>query len=226
MNQTEIANLALRKIGQARIVDFNATSNEAELIRDSWTNARQTSLRAAPWNFALKQAQLTASSTTPLFHWRFSYPLPADYMRLVSNNGILAGTKLPCWEVASGAVFSNESKADIVYVRDEENTSLWDSQFCEAIAFQLAAMIAPSLLADGGSAAALMMQAKFSSMMLAMLDNKSETAPKVVNGLQGSAYQAARCAPAPGDWDCRFPGPWGIPAEFDVQFNPFAISPP
>lgn len=225
MNQTEIANLALRKIGQARIVDINQGSNEALLILDSWTNARETALRAHPWNFALKQAQLTVSATVPLFHWTKAYPLPSDYMRLVSNNGILAGTKLPCWEVAGGAILSNESKAEIVYVRNEENCALWDSQFVEAFAFQIAAMIAPSLLGDGGAAAALMMQNKFSAMLLAMSDNKSETQPKVVSALQGSAYQWARCAPAPGD-DCwQLPGIWGLPEQWGVQFNPYNTVP-
>ncbi len=224
MNQTEIANLALRKIGQARITDINQGSNEAELILDSWTNARETILRLHAWNFALKQAQLTVSATTPLFHWRFAYPLPSDYMRLVSNNGIYAGTKLPCWEVAGGAILSNESKAEIVYVRNEANEALWDSQFCEAFSFQIAAMIAPSLLKDAGSSAALMMQNKLNSLLLAMSDNKSETKPQVVTALQGSAYQAARCAPAPGQWD-GIPGPWGLPAAYDVQFNPWAVGP-
>lgn len=225
MNQTEIANLALRKIGQARITDINQGSNEAELILDSWTNARQTLLRLHPWNFALRQAQLTASSTTPLFHWRFSYPLPSGYMRLVSNNGIYAGTKLPCWEVAGGAILSNESKAEIVYVFDEDNCALWDSQFVEAFSFQIAAMIAPSLLKDAGSSAALMMQNKLNALLLAMSDNKSETKPHVVSALQGSAYQAARCAPAPGDY-CGIPGIWGLPAMYDVGFNPWNVPPP
>jgi hypothetical protein len=220
-SQTEIANLALRRFGQSRITDINQTSPAAEAIRDVWDNSRRAALRAHHWNFATRPAVLTASATAPLFRWAKAYPLPVDYLRLVSCNCVPSGTKITCYEVRGDELLSNESKAEIEYVADITNCELWDNQFVDAFSYKLAAEIAPSIMSDGGAVAAQLAAAEFQRLLMAMSSDHIETKPLVVNALRGSAYQQARCEyadswPWPGD---------GIPLEYDVSFNPYNVGP-
>lgn len=236
--QTEIANQALRNFGQSRITDINENTPAAQAIRDVWDTARRAALRAHHWNFAQRQAELTASSETPLFKWRFSYPLPSDYLRLISCNCVPSGVKITYFDVQQGAsavgdpspqplaLVSNWSTAKIEYTADVVPCAYWDDQFVEAFGFMLASKVAASIMGDGGNAAALMAQRNFQSLLQAMSSDAIESKPKVVSALQGSAYQAARVLPSPGNdfwpwWD-----PEGIPVEYGVPFNPYNIPAP
>ncbi len=235
MNQTEIANLALRRFSQSRITDINQNSPAANAIRDVWDNSRRSALRAYPWNFAKTPAELAASATTPLFKWAYAYPLPVDFLRLLSCNSVPAGTSVTYFDIGSGqpyasdrpVLLSNYSTAQIEYIRDETEFETWSDDFVEAFSYKLAHAVAPALMADGGQAAVVMAQEGFLASLKAMGADASESKPRVVSALAGSAYQAARCAPSPGetyDWDEA--GIWGLPAEYDVGFNPWNVAAP
>lgn len=219
-SQTEIANLALRRFGQSRITDINQQSPAAEALRDVFPNARRSALRAFHWNFAIKQAQLTESATAPAFTWAKAYPLPVDYLRLVAVNCVPSGTKLTNYAIQGGELLSNESQAKIEYIADITQCELWDDQFVEAFSFQLAAMVAPAIMSDGGAAASQMAATEFQRLLQAMSSDLIETKPNVVNALRGSAYQAARAEYA-DNWPwCNLPG---IPLANDGEFNPWAV---
>lgn len=225
-SQTEIANMALANLGQSPITDINESSAPAIACKTFFENARKATLRAAGWNFAGARAQLTADATAPLFGYRFQYPLPADYMRLIMVNGRYSGTKLTCHKIEGQMLLSNESPVQIVYVRDVPLTGTWPEDFVLAFSYQLAALVAPRLMTDGGSSAVVMVKQKFEAMMVALNADMTESKPEVVNALQGSAYQAARCSPAPGEgwgWWWRLPG---IPLEWEVSPNPYNVLPP
>lgn len=221
---TDLANMALGHLGQPPLTDLNGPGPNAEACRTFFENSRKVSLRAASWNFAAERATLTADATAPLFGYRFRYPLPSDYMRMIMVNGRLSGTKLTYHKIEGQYLLSNEAIIHIVYVKDVPLTGTWPEDFCLAFSYQLASMIAPRIMADGGSSAVVMVRQKFEAMMLALNADMTESKPEVVNALQGSAYQAARCAPSPGE--CCYPWGPGIPVEYDVQFNPYAISAP
>ncbi len=143
-----------------------------------------------------------------------------------------SGTKLTYYDVGSGAdygsdrgvILSNWSEAKIEYVADITEYETWDEQFTEAFSYKLAEMVAPALMSDGGQSSVVMAQKGFVAVLAAMSSDAIESKPLVVNALRGSAYQAARCAPAPGeDWNLD-PGIWGLPLTTDVQFNPWNVS--
>jgi hypothetical protein len=226
-SQTEICNMALAHFGQSRIIDINQTTGDgavaAEACRDFWDNCRKSSLRAATWNFAMEPAELTASATAPLFYWAKQFPLPSDYIRMVRVNGRLSGTSISEHEIQGQMLLTNYAVAKIIYIKDVPLTGTWPEDFCLAFSYKLAGMVAPRLMADGGQAAVAMMQQHFAASLPALQSDKAESRPEVVNALSGSAYQAARCGPSPGEWYPRW-GP-GIPLEYGVQFNPWNVGP-
>lgn len=221
-SQTEICNMALAHFGQSRITDINQASPAAEALRDFWDNARKNALRAAPWNFAGARAELTASATTPLFHWQFAYPLPSDFMRLVSLNRVLAGTKITNWVVEGHSLLTNQSKAQIVYIKDMPSTGDWPEDFVRAFSYEMASLVAPRLMADGGNTTVVMLQGKMQSLLPALGTDQAESRPTVVRACEGSEYLAARCAPSPGDW---WPCGPGLPASYGEPFNPYNVPP-
>lgn len=58
MTQLEIANLALRKLGEAKITALNATTPAAQAVSDLYQPTLDELLRAYRWNFARKSAML------------------------------------------------------------------------------------------------------------------------------------------------------------------------
>lgn len=58
MTQLEIANLALRKLGEAKITALNATTPAAQAVSDLYQPTLDELLRAYRWNFARKSAFL------------------------------------------------------------------------------------------------------------------------------------------------------------------------
>lgn len=225
-SQTDICNQALAHFGQSRITDISQTTGNgavpAEACREFWDTARKSTLRAAPWNFCGERASLTASATAPLFHWQFAYPLPSDFMRLVSVNRVLAGTKLTNWVVEGQSLLTNQSKAEIVYVKDVPLTGTWPEDFVSCFSFKLAALVAPRLMADGGNTSVVMLNQFFQNLLPALGTDQAESKPTVVRACEGSEYLAARCAPSPGDW---YPCGPGLPATYGEPWSPYNVSP-
>ncbi len=219
--------MALAHFSQSRIVDINQTTGDgavaAECCRDFFENCRKSTLRGASWNFSVAMAELTASATDPIFQWAKQFPLPSDYLRMISVNGRLSGTSLCEHEIQGQMLLTNFAVAKIIYVKDTPLTGTWPEDFCLSFSYKLAGMVAPRLMADGGAAAVAMMQNYFAASLPALQSDKAESKPEVVSALRGSAYQAARCLPGPGV-DC-YPLLPGIPLEYDVQFNPWNVGP-
>lgn len=234
-SQTEIANLSLRRFAQSRITDINENSPTAVVIRDVWENARRAALRSHHWNFAIRPAVLTASANMPLFKWRFAYPLPANYLRLVACNCVPCGTKVTAYEIKQGtaapgdessqrlSLYSNWSEAKIEYVADIPECELWDDQFVEAFSYKLAALVAPAIMNDGAQTAVTMLNGEFQSLLKAMSSDNIESKPYKVGALQGSAYQMVRCLPA--EDALHVPGLWGLPLADNIEFNPWNVTP-
>lgn len=80
----ELVNVALRKCGARRVMALTDSVPSAGIAADILANERDELLRSSTWNFATTRTQLAASSTIPVFEWAFAYPLPSDFMRIIS----------------------------------------------------------------------------------------------------------------------------------------------
>lgn len=134
----EIANVALKLLGQPRIVNVDATTKAGRALSAVWDVARRATLREHPWNFAKTEATLTALATTVnLWKWGYAHPVPADYLRLCDVQGLFGdyerkridGRQVVCADV---------SPINIEYIADVTAEAEFDASFVLAFAKRLA----------------------------------------------------------------------------------------
>ncbi len=191
MTSTQLANIALGHIGESRIIDLAEQTPQAEHCRRMWDLVRDDLLRARHWNFALCRTLLAQEATAPLFDKEFAYRLPSDYLLAVEVNGYQAGTGEATFDLIGDTIQTNDETLALLYVRREQNPQKWDSSFCTAFTYKLAAAIAPSITSAPGLADRLA-QAAEAVVQRAFGPDNLETRPRAVLATVGSAWLRAR----------------------------------
>jgi len=189
--QTELANVALGHLGEARILNIDEQSPQAEHCRRMWNLTRDGLLRQRHWNFALRLAFLSPLANAPAFGWGWAYQLPEDYLLAVELNSRRGGTSEARFEIIGNQLHCADCEARLQYVRRVEQTSLWDAAFCEAFCLKLASAIAPSITAAPGLAGDLRVEAE-RIMVKAFGPDNLETRPRAVLAQSASGYLNAR----------------------------------
>lgn len=135
---TGICNRALQLVGSAQqIMNLTDTSREGRACARAYDFCRRAELRAHPWNFAFKRAQLAADTTVPPFGPTFRFPWPTDCLRV-----IIPKCSSYDWQVEGRAIVSSDSSPlDIRYVADIEDPTIFDAMFCETLAYRIALAI-------------------------------------------------------------------------------------
>lgn len=126
-----ICNIALTSLGANPITDLSDGSTEAVLCTSMWDNARRAVLRSHPWNFAVKRIELAPEPTAPVFKYQFSYPLPADCMRVVevySNED---------YRVENKRVITNRASCFLRFIYDNTDIGSWDDTFKDLMAARM-----------------------------------------------------------------------------------------
>lgn len=146
-SQVEIANRALTKVGEARILSLGDDVEAARVISSLWDNVRDAELRARNWNFSIARASLAALVTTPDWGFEYEYQLPTNCLRVVQVDEYFPGVSLTDYRGASEAAYQIEGRKiltniaaplKIRYVSRVEDTGTWDGAFIEAFACKLA----------------------------------------------------------------------------------------
>jgi hypothetical protein len=83
-SQTSICNRALECLGDAPIVSIDDDTKAAKAMRRIYDDTRRAFLCEHPWHFAKKRASLPASAVPPAWGFARGYPVPADFLRLLS----------------------------------------------------------------------------------------------------------------------------------------------
>jgi len=78
-----IANLALTKLGDLRILNLTDNTKPAREVNAVFDMTRDYLQRRFSWRFCIKRANLAADTNTPLWDWSYQYPIPADCMRIL-----------------------------------------------------------------------------------------------------------------------------------------------
>ena len=78
-----IANLALTKLGDLRILNLTDNTKPAREVNAVFDMTRDYLQRRFSWRFCIKRANLAADTTVPLWDWSYQYPIPADCMRIL-----------------------------------------------------------------------------------------------------------------------------------------------
>lgn len=148
---TDLVNVALRRIGGARINSLeNTTSKDAVVARDIYDEARKDCLNLHTWNFAIKRALLTVSSTTPTFGFDYAYPLPEDFIRMVSvhpfnDDDASVAYRLEFQDGDDRVLLTDTNTPYIRYVFDLQDVNVMSAAFRDVLAFRLAREFAAAL---------------------------------------------------------------------------------
>lgn len=159
---TDIAQLAVLHCGVSKpIANLNTEKSlEAQACRTVVDIARQTTLRAHPWLFAKKFANpAVVSGPNPMatVEWTYSYRLPADCLhmiRFISTrlNNDTRQSRIPYTiadDTAGALLYTNwpgnfnNVPVTIEYTFDNQNLAQWPSDFCLAMSFYMAYLVAP-----------------------------------------------------------------------------------
>lgn len=139
-SQVEIANLALSKLGACPITSFLDDQEEARAVRSLYTQTLRAELRTHPWNCARKRAFLAALAEPPFFGFRYQYPLPTDYIR------ILPTSDYRDWQIEERCILSNDAgPLRLVYIAEIDDPNKMDALLVESFACRLALNLAERL---------------------------------------------------------------------------------
>lgn len=145
-SKVQICNSALIKIGVEKISSLSETSKAAVLCNEQYDKIRRKVLREHIWDFALKRQNLSKLASNPLFDYEAQFQLPTDCIRPVTTQ---LGTQTD-FVIEGKYLLINSSTCKLLYVRDEEDVSYFDTYFEEALAYWLAADLAYPLRQDLG----------------------------------------------------------------------------
>jgi hypothetical protein len=144
----DICNSALYKVGCDRISTLTEQNKRAKICNDIYSKIRDATLRSHPWNFATKRIQLAQDSTAPVFGFDYQYQLPSDCLivRGVSNDSSMGTSRNIDYKIEGDKLLSNETAIYIEYTFKETNTTNYDANFVDALAYRLAIELAYPLV--------------------------------------------------------------------------------
>ena len=146
VSETSICNLALQLLGEKRIASLSEDSRTARACNESYELIRDRELAAHPWNFARKRATLAASSTDPEFDFDKAFPLPSDYLDIITprdRNDL-------DWQIenheGAPAILTNDGDTlEIQYVARITDPAMFHTLFVYALAAALAEHLAETI---------------------------------------------------------------------------------
>lgn len=148
----DIANLALDQIGGGEVTSITAdTSSAGKRVARYFPMALVASLEKFDWSFAsTRSSAINATGSAPKSGFEHKYPVPSGCVKLreVLDDD---GATISSWVEESGYILCNDDGP--IYVRfTEELDSIVDLPlaFAEAVAYRLAAFLAPPHTSNPG----------------------------------------------------------------------------
>ena len=139
-SKVKIWNLALRFIGETPINSTTEDDDNADILSDIYDLSRQAALRQFPWSYAWKPATLADDTSVDSPDYEYAYSLPSDSLYIVRL--IEPGSTDEPYQIRDRHMHTDASEVYVEYVRDEEDTTKFDSLFVQAFAYYLASQIA------------------------------------------------------------------------------------
>lgn len=158
MTIIEICNMALSRIGRDRIISLDSNNEESRQCKMYYDMCRQSLLKDYDWGFAKRIDQM-AQVDFKHFGWQYVYAYPSgclQILRIYNNNGeslVHNSDEDDEWDIfnmsgSSQAVACNVDMAMVEYIIDVRDSGVYSAQFCDALAWRIAAEIAMQLTGD------------------------------------------------------------------------------
>lgn len=191
MTKTDICNKALSHLEEADIADIDENTVLARKCRVHYEPERLALLRMHRWNFAKERVELVAEEPEPAFGWDYRYDLPEDCLRVLSVNGVEADVDEADYEIEGRSLLCDDYGVSLVYIKDEEDTEIFDPLFCLALSAKLGAALCLELTGSQQKKQAIL--AEFAALMReAGWVDAVEDRVRVIPATAGSRTIAAR----------------------------------
>lgn len=141
-SQVQIANRALTKLGQARVISLDDDVKAASTINSMYDTVLDAELREHVWNFAKARVQLPALAGKPVFGFERQFQLPADWLRLLQVGDTHIHARR-CYDdlysIEGRALLTNlGAPLRIRYIKRVTDPNVYDALFIEVLACRLA----------------------------------------------------------------------------------------
>jgi hypothetical protein len=137
-SEVSICNLALQKLGSARIVSLSQNVPQAKSVAACYESQRDNELRKYLWNFAKRRTTLAASAVPPAFMYEAAYPVPSDFLRLIKPARLGLDWHLEQHEGALAILSNDGAPLEVRYLARVTNPALFDPSFVEMLACKIA----------------------------------------------------------------------------------------
>jgi len=177
----DVANLALSWIGANNITALTDDSDEARQVTTNYVPARDATLEAHDWSFAMERFNPAKSVEEPVWGFVNQFPIPSNIMRVVSvgpNKEIFWDFEQDQWVVESGFIMADVDEIFCRGIRRIEDEGIYSSLFVHLFAAKLAVLMAYPLTASNQI---------FKNM--ALIETGMEKQAKSRDGLQGRTHR-------------------------------------
>lgn len=145
-SKTDICNLSQDLLDGETLLDIDNPTTATESLLTRWYDqCRKQCLREHPWKFAAKRLILAQSSTDPVFGYTAAFPLPNDFIRLLTienDDGVQILPQHYQIESQGGQkvilMSTDASSVRVRYVYDIEDVTKFDSLFTSYLAHTIA----------------------------------------------------------------------------------------
>lgn len=143
-------------LGEKPITSIDEDSSNAQQLKINYGMARDGTLEAHEWSFAIRRFIPAYLSTAPEFGFTYAFPIPPEILRVLTvypgndqsadqSTRLESGTLQPDWAVEGGNILCDEQ---IIYcrgIRRIEEEGRYSPLFVEALAAKLASLVAINL---------------------------------------------------------------------------------
>lgn len=145
MTDVQICNLALARLGDARITALTDSTAQATYCSLFYAQTVEELQADFDWSFCRKQVGLFGG-TSAFTNYSTKYSLPADYIRVIRVSGIDSSENFGTWEVIGTDLQTNiSSSLSLDYIANITDTTKFPAIFVEALTIKLAAVLAMPL---------------------------------------------------------------------------------
>ena len=136
VSDVSICNQAIYQLGGKTISALSDSTEAARKCNAVYSQVRDALLRAHPWNFAIKEAELSVLVETPEYSFDYYYELPSDCLRVVHSD--LDKVDI-AYEIHGQKLATNATSVCIKYIAQITDETTFDSVFVDLFAARLAA---------------------------------------------------------------------------------------
>lgn len=195
-SKTDICNLALDLLSAGTVVDVDNPTDATESLLERWYDlSLKKALREHPWNFAAKRAILAASSTAPAFGYAKAFPVPADFIRLLTlenSEGNQIGKD--AYEFENGSILMNTDSTSLRlrYVYNITDVTRFDPMFVNLLAHEIALAIAYKITESNGNVDRVAQLVKTHAAMSRAIDGQERPPSRREVSVNRAARRAGR----------------------------------